>query len=51
MLAACYFSLCFLFLSDDSFDVPVPVVEDDGATAALEPFLLFDLHARSLLQS
>ena len=50
VLAACYF-FPFLLLSDDSFDVQVPGVEDDGVAAALELLLPLDLHAGSLLQS
>ena len=40
-----FFPSCFLLLSDDSFDVQVPSVEDDGVAAALGSY------ARSLLQS
>ena len=42
------FFLPFLLLSDDSFDVKVPGVEDDG-DATLELLLPLDLHAGSLL--
>ena len=45
------FFLHFLLLFDDSFDVQVPSVEDDGVSATLELLLPLDLHAGSLLQS
>lgn len=44
MLAACYFS--FLFnCSDDSLDVQVPSVGDDGVAPTLELLFPLDLHA------
>ena len=43
------FFLAFLFLSDDSLDVQVLGVEDDGTVAALELLLPLDIHDGSLL--
>jgi len=43
------FFLPFLFPSDDSLDVQVTGVEDDGVAAALELLLPLDIHAGSLL--
>jgi len=39
----------FLLLSDDSIDVQVSGLEDDGVVAAIELLLPLDLHAGSLL--
>jgi len=49
VLATCYFSFLFLLLFDDSFDVQVPGVEDNGVATTLELLLPLDLHAGSLL--
>jgi len=43
------FFLAFLFLSDDSLDVQILGVEDDGTVAALELLLPLDIHDGSLL--
>lgn len=45
------FSSFFLFLSDDSFDVQVLGVEDDGVATTLEILLLLDIHVGSFCYS
>jgi len=43
------FFLPFLFLSDDSLDVQILGVEDDGVAATMELLLSLDLYTGSLL--
>ena len=49
MLVAFYFSFLLLFLSNDSFDLNVPGVENDDAAANSKLLLPLDFHARIFL--